>query len=104
VIELVTDDNGELHPLTGQAVYYILNKRAKEAGVSDFSPHDLRRTLASDLLDQGVDIVKVKDIMGHESVDPTAGYDRRPEARKREAVDKLHIPYFGPKSPRLSSV
>jgi integrase/recombinase XerC len=104
VIEFSADENGELRPLTGQAVYHILNKRAKEAGVSDFSPHDLRRTLAGDLLDQGVDIVTVKDIMGHESVDTTAGYDRRPEARKREAVDKLHIPYFGPQKPRLPGV
>ena len=35
----------------------ILKKRAQGAGIQSCSPHDLRRTFCSDLLDAGVDIV-----------------------------------------------
>ena len=42
--------------LTDQAIYHIEATRARQAGVAHFSPHDIRRTFAGDLLDAGVDI------------------------------------------------
>jgi hypothetical protein len=42
----------EAERLTEQAIYDLLRRRAKLAGVKDFSPHDCRRTLAGDLLDE----------------------------------------------------
>ncbi len=43
--------------LTPQAVWFVLRNRATVAGIDDFSPHDLRRTFISELLDAGTDIV-----------------------------------------------
>lgn len=40
-------------------------------------PHDLRRTFATRLLDQGFDIRQVQVLMGHESPETTARYDKR---------------------------
>lgn len=75
--------------LTAQAILYILEKRAKDAGLEHFSPHDFRRTCIGDLLDAGVDISTVASIVGHSKIDTTAKYDRRPDSRKKLAVEKL---------------
>jgi len=82
-------------PMTPQAVYNMLVKRAEQAGVKSFSPHDLRRTFVSDLLDAGADIATVAKMAGHASVQTTARYDRRPEEAKRKAAGLLHVPYRG---------
>lgn len=79
--------------LTDQAIYYILDERRQQAGVEPFTPHDLRRTFAGDLLDAGADMVTAQKLMGHSSAQTTAGYDRRGEETKRKAVRALGVPY-----------
>lgn len=87
--------NGSLQArrMTDQAIYNVLRKRALQAGVLHFSPHDLRRTFVGDLLERGVDIVTVQHLAGHANVSTTARYDRRGEAVKAKAAHTLHVPY-----------
>lgn len=79
--------------LSDQAIYSILKKRGEQASLADFAPHDMRRTFAGDLMDAGVDLVTVQKLMGHSNANTTAGYDRRGEMAKRQAVKKIHVPY-----------
>ena len=77
--------------ISDAAIYDIVAKRAQQAGVKKFSPHDLRRTFAGDLMDAGADIAITQKLMGHASANTTAGYDRRGERAKRAAVNRLHM-------------
>jgi site-specific recombinase XerD len=79
--------------LTSQAVYNMVYKRAEQAGIKNFSPHDLRRTFISHLLDKGADIATVSKMAGHANIQTTARYDRRPEEAKRKVAGLLDVPY-----------
>ncbi len=67
--------------MSDQAILGLLKKRATQARVSTFSPHDCRRSFISHLLDAGADIATVQRLAGYSSVLITARYDRA-SARK----------------------
>src|ERR1035441_7167365 len=73
-------------PLTTQSVYRILNHRASQAGIDALSPHDVRRSTATHLLEKGVDLAVVQRMLGHKQLATTVIYDRRGEKAKKEAA------------------
>lgn len=80
--------------LSDQTIYHIIDKRAKQAGlIKKTTPHDMRRTFVSDLLDVGVDLATVSKMAGHDDTNTTKRYDRRSSKVMQEAVEKLVIPY-----------
>ncbi len=86
--------NGDipLSRMRGESIAYILRRRQEEAGTEAFSPHDLRRSTVTHLLDAGVDVFTVQRLAGHADATTTARYDRRGEKAKRRAVQKLSLP------------
>ena len=56
-----------------------------------FSTHDFRRTFATRLLSDNVDIVSVQKMMGHASVTTTAQYDRRADEERKRIAQKIKL-------------
>lgn len=81
------------HPLTRAGVTYILKKYAAQAqgiGVKDISeeitPHWLRHSKAMHLLQSGVNLIYIRDLLGHSDVSTTEIYARADETMKRKAL------------------
>ena len=70
----------------------MLAALGKAAGLAHFTAHDFRRTLISQLLHMGVDVSTIARNVGHQSVDTTARYDRRPEETAAAAMDRVYVP------------
>lgn len=75
--------------VSSQAAAYGLCEAAKRAGVGDFQPHDLRRTFATRLLEEGVNPRVVADLLGHSGLGMVMRYMQAPDAVKVEAVARL---------------
>jgi integrase/recombinase XerD len=80
-----TGEVNELKGLTDSGFRKILTKRTAVLGFK-ITPHDLRRTFGTRLLEKGADLLLVRDLLGHSSVDTTATYDLRGIESKRDAV------------------
>jgi site-specific recombinase XerC len=81
--------------ISHQAVYRAVLRRARAAGIERCTPHDLRRTYISNLLD-ATDGETARELARHASFDTTGRYSRRGERAKREAVERLHDPFITP--------
>lgn len=84
---------GNLKPLDPQVVYDRLKKISGLSEVTNISPHDFRRTFISNLFDEGVDGAVIRTLAGHADFNTTIRYDRRGDASKLKAVDRIQVPY-----------
>jgi integrase/recombinase XerD len=77
--------------LSRQAAWEAIRRWAKVAGVSgEISPHVLRHSCATHLLDHGADLRTVAEMLGHASVSTTQIYTRVATARLFEAYRQAH--------------
>lgn len=89
-LRLAGADGGEhARPLTGDAVYKIVRRRAELAGLRPCTPHDLRRSAITNLLEGGADPLAVQEWARHEDVSTTRVYDRRRERAQRACARRL---------------
>ncbi|OGN13668.1 MAG: hypothetical protein A3C71_00515 [Candidatus Yanofskybacteria bacterium RIFCSPHIGHO2_02_FULL_43_15c] len=78
--------------LTPRSIQRIIRKHAIKAGIvgKNVSPHTLRHSLATDLLQNGADIRSVQAILGHSSITTTQIYTHVTDKGLREVHDKYH--------------
>lgn len=79
---------------TRQGINYLVGKYAKMARdesptmiPSDFSPHKMRHTTAMGLVEEGVDLIYIRDLLGHVSVKTTEVYAKADALHKRQAIE-----------------
>lgn len=88
--------NGRVVPrqLSPRAIWEIVCRVQERAAITDFSPHDLRRTFVSMMLEDH-DVGRVASMVGHASTSTTQRYDRRPERARDEAFAGFEVPFEG---------
>ena len=81
-------------PFTRQGINYVIKKygrKARAKGVAlvpeDLSPHKMRHTTAMELLASGVDLIYIRDLLGHSSIITTEVYARTDAQLKRKAIE-----------------
>lgn len=104
---LFSNNRGE--KLTNAGIAYILNtyadyvrKLQPELIPYKISPHTLRHSKAMHLLQAGVNLIYIRDILGHVSIQTTEVYARADSKQKREALESAYINII-PKQPEKSS-
>ena len=90
--------NSRKEKLTRAGINYIVQKYAKlarkENGMiipENISCHSLRHSKAMHLLQAGVNLVYIRDILGHVSIQTTEIYARADSKQKREALEKAYV-------------
>src|SRR5947209_20153477 len=74
-------------------------RAVQQAGLEDFTFHDLRHTFASRLVMAGVDLPTVKELLGHKGIAMTLRYTHLSTDHKQRAVQALE--HFGDKVPAI---
>ena len=83
--------NKDGNRLSDRYVRNIINDIIFKASIQmHVSPHMLRHTFATDMLNNGADLVSVKDLLGHESLNTTSIYTHVSDDKIREIYNKAH--------------
>ena len=77
-------------PLTRQFLWTIINHYAAIANLKNVTPHTLRHTFATHLLEHGADIKHVQALLGHANIATTAIYLHCSHAHVRKTYDMHH--------------
>lgn len=77
-------------PITIRQVQYQLRALAKKIGVPHVHPHQLRHFFATTALNNGVNILEIKEMLGHSFLQTTEVYTHVTQGRLREVWKKYH--------------
>jgi integrase/recombinase XerD len=88
VTEIFVDESGS--PITRKTVYGVIKSRARDAGLEDVSPHTLRHSFATHLVQNRADIRSVQQMLGHADISTTQIYTHMTDAHLRESYNRFH--------------
>ena len=77
--------------LGSPGIYYLVGRYAYDARLEEVTPHTLRHTFGKNLVDAGVSLDRVAQLLGHESVDTTRIYTTPSEQDLQREVEKVAL-------------
>lgn len=78
--------------LTARSVQRLVKKYVRQANLPvAATPHTLRHSMATDLLQRGADLRSVQELLGHKNIATTQIYTHVTDARLREVHEKFHV-------------
>jgi len=77
------------HRIAVRKMWDVLAKARRVTGMAKWSPHDLRRTVATTMLESGHDVVLVAKALGHSNIATTQAYDRRGMEATRKVFEGM---------------
>lgn len=90
----VRDISGGVFPISKSSVRHAFDKVVEKASLEDFRFHDLRHTFATRLVQNGVDVFKVKELLGHKTITMTMRYAHHYPESLRSSVEVLDNCYI----------
>ena len=86
---LILNKNG--NKLSERYIREIINKKVTQASLDiKISPHTLRHTFATDILENGADLMTVKELLGHESLNTTSIYTHITNEQIKKTYNLTH--------------
>ena len=77
--------------ITRQAIFKYIKTLAKENGIEkEISPHTLRHSFATHLLERGMDLKMVQDLLGHEDISTTQIYTNLSNQYIKQVYNNAH--------------
>lgn len=77
-------------PLNRQAIYAMIKEHAKKCGFDGVSPHTLRHSFATHLVQNSADIRSVQQMLGHADISTTQIYTHVTNAQLKKNYDRFH--------------
>ncbi len=77
-------------PLTRQTIFKLIKKHAEKVGLEDVSPHTLRHSFATHLMQHGADSRSVQAMLGHADISTTQIYTHMTDTHLRKTYEKFH--------------
>ena len=77
-------------PINRQTIFFLVKEYAEKAGLEDVSPHTLRHSFATHLIQNSADIRSVQQMLGHADISTTQIYTHMTDAHLRKTYEKFH--------------
>jgi integrase/recombinase XerD len=82
--------SSEGKPLNRQVIYELVKNYGEKAGLEDISPHTLRHSFATHLVQNRADIRSVQQMLGHADISTTQIYTHMTDSHLRKSYDRFH--------------